>query len=83
MFLALSFAGPDSDRNLVPRAVAAATDKAGQAFLAEVDMRAEMHLGEVMYRDLPKGAEPVEMLVAAAQSMSPLTPRDGAKSRLH
>ena len=83
VFLALSFVGPDSDRNLVPKAVAAATSKTNAAFLAEIGMEAQMQLGEIMYRDLPKGAEPVEMLVAAAQSMAPLVSNPRPRPLLH
>ena len=83
VFLVLSFVGPESDRNIVSKAVKSATGKTDALYLANVGMEAQMQLGEVMYRDLPKGAEPVEMLVAAAQSMMPLVGDRDARPPIH
>lgn len=72
VFLALSFVGPQTDPNLVPKALLEVAQKTDGQFLKDIGMTAQMHLGQVMYKDLPPGAEPVEMLVAAAQTMQPV-----------
>ena len=44
-------------------------------FMTKICEAAQLKLGQVTYQDFAKDADPVEVLVAAAQSMAPLTDR--------
>lgn len=72
VFVALSFLAADAPADDVfSMAVLQATMRTDAAFFPDKEMKARFQVGQVLFRDLPQGSEPMSMLQAAAQSMGP------------